>query len=88
MFSSQSLLIGLKKISINRELLAIDHPLLNVGQMSDKKEGDRNKKEALQIAYNAESLKEISEFRKLRMLFNAAEEIEDKRCEDYWKDAS
>ena len=27
------------------------------------------------------------EFRKLRMLFNAAEEIEDKRCEDYWKDA-
>ena len=28
------------------------------------------------------------EFRKLRMLFNAAEEIEDKRCEDYWKDAS
>ena len=26
------------------------------------------------------------EFRKLRMLFNAAEEIEDKRCEDYWKD--
>tara|TARA_X000000950_G_C13577599_1_gene522145 strand:- start:476 stop:664 length:189 start_codon:yes stop_codon:yes gene_type:complete len=28
------------------------------------------------------------EFRKLRMLFNAAEDIEDKRCEDYWKDAS
>ncbi len=27
------------------------------------------------------------EFRKLRMLFNAAEEIEDKRYEDYWKDA-
>ena len=27
------------------------------------------------------------EFRKLRMLFNAAEEIEDKRGEDYWKDA-
>ena len=27
------------------------------------------------------------EFRKLRMLVNAAEEIEDKRCEDYGKDA-
>ena len=27
------------------------------------------------------------EFRKLRMLFNAAEDIEEKRCEDYWKDA-